>query len=242
VASISHRITINRRAEDIWHYVTQPQNWAGWWGGGLKRVSPAWEKGAHLEWENGPSSTLSRCDPPKVMHIEGPQVETWLTLYAKGKSTFVELEDRPMGNAFFTDGGASRMAHMETQLERLKSLIEAATPSPSPVACTCGRPATAHCEYCGNEFCAQHLTRETPRACLDCSRRCAVCKEPTVSACGICWEPTCNAHLTREGRGKDEASICVTCASKIRKSRRNTLLTVAGVVLVVILATVLYFR
>src|SRR5437667_8024448 len=93
VAPISKTITINRRATDIWAYVTQLDHWALWWGGGLKSVSPGWAQDAILEWKDGPSSKLTTYDPPRDLTFRGPQATTCLKLESKGKTTAVELQD-----------------------------------------------------------------------------------------------------------------------------------------------------
>jgi uncharacterized protein YndB with AHSA1/START domain len=119
-------IEINRPINVVWDYYTEPVNWVKWWGGGLKEVTPGWQKGAKLIWSLGGSSPIAEIIPQEMLRTSGGFMDHTFTFRASGDSaTIVEIiESDPKGGASFSDGGAAQKAKMESQLQKLKSFIE----------------------------------------------------------------------------------------------------------------------
>jgi uncharacterized protein YndB with AHSA1/START domain len=120
-------VTINKPLKEVWRFFIEPSNWKKWRGGfGLKRVSPGWEKGAHLEWELGGYSTILEYIPERLVAVQG----TWaVTTYAfeKAGENAVNLTynmSDPSGGASFTDGGAAETQKVNKYLQEFKRMVE----------------------------------------------------------------------------------------------------------------------
>lgn len=123
-------ITINRSSEQVWNYFTQLQNWAYWWGGGLKEVRPAWQAGAVLVWELGGESPIERIFHGKLMTLGGYWTSTTFRFIPQGAgSTLVEIEEsEPKNGAVFNDGGVGHLAQLQKCLQKMKQGVEELEP------------------------------------------------------------------------------------------------------------------
>jgi hypothetical protein len=74
---LSTQVTIERSPQVVWDYLTEPQNWKTWWGGGLK--SAQWREGGKLDWEEGGTSRVEAIVPAQMMRLAGPWMTTTFT-------------------------------------------------------------------------------------------------------------------------------------------------------------------
>lgn len=121
---LSTQITIERSPEAVWEYLTEPQNWKTWWGGGLK--SAQWREGGELDWEVGGTSRIEAIVPGKMVRMAGPWMSTTFTVKpARAGDTTVEIEESALrGGASFSDGGKAHLAELHASLVRLKEQLE----------------------------------------------------------------------------------------------------------------------
>jgi uncharacterized protein YndB with AHSA1/START domain len=126
---ITVTIEINRSINTVWEYFTKPANWINWYGGGLKEVTPGWQKGAKLVWSLGGSSPIEQITPGKELCISGAWMDTTYIFKPNGKGVTVVkvVESDPKGGASFSDGGAAHKANWEKTLRKLKESIESDT-------------------------------------------------------------------------------------------------------------------
>ena len=117
---------ISRPSEVVWTYFTRPETWTRWYGGGLTKIEPAWQKGAKLFWELGGSSLVADFVPGRQVVLTGSWMDTKYEFISEGTAmTVVEMtESDPKGGASFSDGGAAHRIRCEKTLQRLKSCIE----------------------------------------------------------------------------------------------------------------------
>lgn len=144
-------IVIDRSPQTVWEYFTEPSHWEKWWGGAVK--SAEWRDGGEVEWALGGSSPVRAIIPSKMLEMAGSFGMTIVFTFrpALGGKTLVRIrENWPSGGAQFTDGGASRLAKLHSNLGALKKCVEKdtrrvsffaglfgrrpKTPSPSPAS------------------------------------------------------------------------------------------------------------
>ena len=123
---ISITIDIDRSIDIVWDYFTKPENWEKWYGGGLKGVSPGWQEGAQLVWENGNYSNIIKFIPKQEVSISGTWTDvTYRFSKISNSSTSVQLvESDPKGGAYYTDGGAAHKKDLENSLKKMKIHVE----------------------------------------------------------------------------------------------------------------------
>jgi len=127
------RVAIGRSPEEVWPYVTEVQHWNEWNAASLS--SAEWEAGGKLNWKvGGFSSILAPLTPARMMHFQLVGAFTQDTIFAlepsgDGRSTEFTVQERYLGVSL-SDGGAPKRARWESDLARLKKLVESgATPS-----------------------------------------------------------------------------------------------------------------
>ena len=118
--------TIDRPVKAVWDYFTTISNWSKWYGGGLKEVTPTWQRGAKLVWALGGASPLTEFIPGQEICLSGAWMDTTYKFIPEGNSvTIVKvIESDPKGGASFNDGGAAHKAQWEKTLQKLKKSIE----------------------------------------------------------------------------------------------------------------------
>lgn len=85
-------VKVERDAETVWMYFTEPANWAKWWGGGLK--SADWRLGGNLVWEVGGTAPIAALVPRRKIQITGPWMDTVFTFNeGRGGTTVVKQTD-----------------------------------------------------------------------------------------------------------------------------------------------------
>jgi len=122
-------IKIDRKAETVWAFFTKPANWTKWHERAvMKEVSPGWQKGATITWDQGPISTIRSFSTGKTVEIESPYISTTFSFTPlKGGATSVDVDFAPRGGATFNDGGMAHEKTVNAQLSRLKQCIESET-------------------------------------------------------------------------------------------------------------------
>lgn len=118
-------IAIERTPEIVWGYFTDPQNWAKWWGGGLKAAQ--WRQGGKIEWALGGSSSIEAIIPNKMVKIAGDWMSTTFTFEpSDSRNTVVKLQESGLlpGGATFSDGGTAHLAQLISALAKLKEHVE----------------------------------------------------------------------------------------------------------------------
>ena len=124
-------VRIDRPASTVWSYLIDPPKWRSWHGASLARITPGWQPGATLEWENGDRSLLSVCDEGRQLSIGGSFLLTTYRLTAKGDSMTLAYEVQPTGGASFSDGGRAHLDAYRPRLLALKGLVEGSVPGPT---------------------------------------------------------------------------------------------------------------
>lgn len=81
---ISESIIINRSQQDIWDYITTPENWKVWYvaddiSDDLIEVIPDWQEGGILSFASGQKPKIQECVPPALLRWGG------------GGGTYIEL-------------------------------------------------------------------------------------------------------------------------------------------------------
>ena len=118
-------VTINRSSKVIWDYFMTLENWRKWWGASISGVSPRWQNGARLTWENGDKSDLPVVRNQQEIQISSKYMNTAYYLKQKSKNqTLVEYEFNPCSGASFSDGGRGHKDSVEKKLDKLKDCIE----------------------------------------------------------------------------------------------------------------------
>jgi uncharacterized protein YndB with AHSA1/START domain len=118
-------VTIRRSQQEVWDYLTQPEHWAQWWGAKLKQVTPSWQQGATLVWENESTAEITDLRVYEQIELTTTFMTTifWLRQQANDL-TLVEIEDTPRGGATFNDGGVAHSNELASSLARLREAIE----------------------------------------------------------------------------------------------------------------------
>jgi len=126
---ITVSVKIDRPVDTVWDYFTTPRNWRKWYGVGLKKVVPGWQKGAKLVWSSVGDSPIEKIIPGQEICISGPWMDTTYRFKPEGNTgTIVEIvQSDPKGGASFSDGGAANKANLENSLLKLKECIESKT-------------------------------------------------------------------------------------------------------------------
>jgi hypothetical protein len=122
-APITSYVTIDKSSAAVWNALTRLETWAQWWSK-LESVSPSWGQGAILHWAQGEPSRISCFKAGRKMYLAGPSVEVRITLWNRGDSTLVGLQERPIHGAKWNDGGVSRFAPQLEALRKLKGVEE----------------------------------------------------------------------------------------------------------------------
>lgn len=121
------RVAIGRSPEEVWAYVTEVQHWNEWNAASLS--SAEWEEGGKLNWKvGGFSSILAPLTPARIMHFQLVGAFTQDTVFTlepsgDGRSTEFTVQERYAGVSL-SDGGATKRARWESDLARLKKLVE----------------------------------------------------------------------------------------------------------------------
>lgn len=125
-------VAIGRSPDEVWPYITEVEHWNEWNAASLS--SAEWEEGGKLNWKvGGFSSILAPLIPARTVHFQLVGVFTQDTVFTlepsgDGRSTEFALHEKYMGVAL-SDGGATKRARWESDLARLKNLVESgATP------------------------------------------------------------------------------------------------------------------
>jgi uncharacterized protein YndB with AHSA1/START domain len=123
---INISVKIDRSVDTVWEYFTTPGNWTKWYGTGVKKVDPGWQKGAKLIWSSRGHSAIKSIDPGQEICISGAWMDTTYRFKTKGNTgTTVEIvESAPRGGASFSDGGAAHKTELKKTLQKLKECIE----------------------------------------------------------------------------------------------------------------------
>jgi len=123
---ITVSVKIDCPVDIVWDYFTTPSNWTKWYGGGVKKVVPGWQKGAKIAWSLGGDSTIEKIIPSQEICISGAWMDTTYRFKPEGNTgTIVEIvESDPKGGAYFSDGGAANKARWEKALGKLGECIE----------------------------------------------------------------------------------------------------------------------
>lgn len=121
-------VTINRSIEDVWQFLTQPENWQRWWGGGMSDVKPGWFPHSVIRWTNGDTSQLGDCIFRRLLRVQSSGMDDVLALASLSPSqTMVGWGvTPPEGSVSFSDGGMAQKSRISEGLAALKSCVEAA--------------------------------------------------------------------------------------------------------------------
>ncbi len=119
-------VKIDRPVNVVWDYFITIGNWSKWYGGGVKKIAPTWQRGAEIVWELGGSSQIVEFKPFQEICLSGAWMDTTFEFMPEGNSVTIikVIESAPKGGAYLTDGGAAQKAQCEKTLQKLKKIIE----------------------------------------------------------------------------------------------------------------------
>ncbi len=119
--------TINASSEKVWSFLMDVDSWQKWWSGHrLKRVEPAWQKGANLIWERGNDAIVFDFKPLALLDFGGTNMGMEIHRYFRLSE---ETGVSKIVYGFLVNGGDIGEKNAERQkmaatLKRLKEIIE----------------------------------------------------------------------------------------------------------------------